>query len=335
MLEGISTLDDLDPSGRRVIVRADLNVPLEDGKVADDLRIEASVPTIRELSRGGAGVVVCSHLGRPKGEPVSAFSLRPVARRLGEVLGEDVRFTGALVGEDARDLVDDLEGGEVALLENLRFHPGETSNSDDFASALADLGDIYVNDAFGAAHRAHASVVGIAARLPAYAGRLLTRELDVLGQLLADPPSPFLAILGGAKVSDKLGVLENLLRRVDRLAVGGAMCFTFLEAEGYDVGGSRVEHDQVKAVGELVAAARARDVDVLLPTDVVSADSFAPDAAAETRLVEDGIPPGTLGLDIGPDTAAAFAAAKRSCAAVIIDGPMGSKTRGAVCIILN
>jgi phosphoglycerate kinase len=231
ILDGIATLDDLDASGRRVLVRADLNVPLAEGQVADELRIQAALPTLRHLIEAGAKVTLCSHLGRPKGEPDPALSLRPVAERLGELLGQEVHFTEDVVGEDARGMSKGLAPGEVGLLENLRSDPGEKANDEGFSTSLSWFGDVYVSDAFGAAHRAHASVAGVAEQLPAYAGRLLVRELDVLGRLLEDPPRPYVAVLGGAKVSDKLGVLRNLLARVDAIAVGGAMCFTFLAGE--------------------------------------------------------------------------------------------------------
>jgi phosphoglycerate kinase len=323
MPERIPTLDDLDASDRRILVRADLNVPLDGRTITDDLRIEASLPTIRELAAAGAGIVVCSHLGRPKGEHRDDLSLRPVADRLAELLDTEVVFTGGIVGEEAESVAARLGPGEVALLENLRFDPGETTNDAAFADGLARLADAYVNDAFGAAHRAHASVVGVAERLPGYAGRLLARELDVLGRLLTDPPRPYVAVLGGAKVSDKLGVLRNILDRVDAIVVGGAMCFTFLKAEGHDVGSSRVEEDQVDSVREIVRAARDRGVDVHLPSDVVVADEFAEDAEPTTVDVAAGLPAGTMGLDIGPESSAAFSEVIESAGSVFWNGPMG------------
>ncbi|MBW3576378.1 MAG: phosphoglycerate kinase [Actinobacteria bacterium] len=318
----MATLDDLDASGRRVLVRADLNVPLEDGTIADDLRIHAAVPTLRDLLDAGAKVTLCSHLGRPGGEPDDALSLRPVAERLGEVIGQEVHFSGDVVGDRARDTTGALAPGEIALLENLRFDPGERGNEERFVTALSWFGDVYVSDAFGAAHRAHASVVGVADVLPAYAGRLLIRELEMLGRLLEDPPRPYVAVLGGAKVSDKLGVLRNLLERVDALAVGGAMCFTFLRAEGTDTGASRVEDDQVDTVRELVGEARDRGVDVHLPVDVVVAPEFAEDAEATTVDAKD-IPADQLGLDIGPRTAESYAEAIAGAGAAFWNGPMG------------
>jgi phosphoglycerate kinase len=322
LLDGVPTLGDLDAAGKRVFVRADLNVPLRDGEVTDDLRLRSSVPTLRRLLDQGAAVIVASHLGRPKGAPDPAYSLAPVGERLAELLGHEVIVATDVVGDDARAKAEALQPGQVLLLENLRFDAGETANDDDFADALASFADVYVDDAFGAAHRAHASISGIAARLPGYAGELLERELEVLGGLQADPARPYVAVLGGAKVSDKLIVLENLLERVDVVAVGGAMAFTFLVADGHDVGMSRVEHDQVDTVRELIGAARERGVEILLPTDVVVAPQFAEDAPATTVPV-DGMPADQLGLDMGPDTAAAFAAAVADAGSVFWNGPMG------------
>jgi phosphoglycerate kinase len=322
LLDGVPTLGELDAAGKRVFVRADLNVPLRDGQVTDDLRVRSSVPTLRRLLDQGARVIVASHLGRPKGAPDPAYSMAPVGVRLAELLGSEVVIATDVVGDDARTKADDLQPGQVLLLENLRFEPGETANDEAFADALASFADVYVDDAFGAAHRAHASISGIAARLPGYAGELLERELEVLGGLQADPARPYVAVLGGAKVSDKLTVLENLLTQVDVVAVGGAMAFTFLVADGHDVGSSRVEHDQVDTVRELVAAARERGVRVLLPTDVVVAAEFAADAPATTVPVE-SIPSDRLGLDIGPDTAAAYAAVIAEAGSIFWNGPMG------------
>ena len=322
LLDGVPTVRDLDAAGTRVFVRADLNVPLEDGRVADDLRIQASVATLRHLLDQGARVVVASHLGRPKGEPDPAYSMAPVGARLAELLGRPVTVATDVVGEDATAKAEALAPGEVLLLENLRFDPGETANDPAFADALAAMADVYVDDAFGAAHRAHASISGVPERLPGYAGFLLERELEVLGGLQADPPRPYIAILGGAKVSDKLLVLERLLDNVDAIAVGGAMCFTFLRAEGHDVGDSRVEEDQVDTVRDLIARARDRGIDVHLPTDVVVAPEFAEDAVATTVAVG-AIPAGQMGLDIGPDTTAAYADVVRTAGSVFWNGPMG------------
>ena len=322
LLAGVRTLPDLNAEGKQVFVRADLNVPLRDGAITDDLRVQSSVPTLRALLNQGASVVVASHLGRPKGEPDPASSMAAVGTRLQELLSTEVLTASDVVGEDAKRKAAALRPGQVLLLENLRWDPGETKNDDDFAAALASLADVYVDDAFGAAHRAHASISGIPARIPGYAGLLLERELDVLGGLLEDPARPYVAVLGGAKVSDKLTVLENLLERVDALAVGGAMAYSFLVAEGIDVGTSRVETDQVETVGRLVTAARERGVEVLLPTDVVVAPEFAEDAAATT--VEVGaIPSDQMGLDVGPQTAATYATAITGAGSVFWNGPMG------------
>ncbi|MFP5309247.1 MAG: phosphoglycerate kinase [Actinomycetes bacterium] len=325
-LDGVRTLDDLladGVAGRRVFLRADLNAPLADGSVADDLRLEASLPTLTALLDAGARVVLASHLGRPSGDGYeAAFSMAPVGARLAELLGRPVEVSRDVVGPDARAKAAALADGEVVLLENLRFDAGEEANDPAFAAALAGMVDVYVDDAFGAAHRAHASISGVPALVPGFAGRLLARELEVLGGLLDAPARPYVAVLGGAKVSDKLTVLENLLERVDAIAVGGAMCFTFLAAEGHDVGASRLEEDQVDTVRDLVARARERGIDVLLPTDVVVAPEFAEDAEATTVAV-DAIPADRMGLDVGPDTAAAYAAAVRGAGSVFWNGPMG------------
>jgi phosphoglycerate kinase len=322
LLAGVPTLDDLDASGQRVFVRADLNVPLRDGVITDDLRVRSSVPTLARLCEQGARVVVASHLGRPKGQPDPSSSMAPVAERLAELLGRDVIAATDVVGDDARAKAEALEPGQVLLLENLRWDAGETANDDAFADALASFADVYVDDAFGAAHRAHASISGLPARLPGYAGYLLAAELDALGGLLADPVRPYVAVLGGAKVSDKLTVLENLLQRVDAIAVGGAMAYTFLVAEDVDVGASRVEDDQVDTVRSLVATARERGVEVLLPTDVVVAPEFSEDATATTVDVR-AIPSDQMGLDIGPATASRYAGAITGAGSIFWNGPMG------------
>jgi phosphoglycerate kinase len=322
LLAGVRTLPDLDAEGKTVFVRADLNVPLRDGAITDDLRVQSSVATLRALLDQGAKVIVASHLGRPKGAPDPASSMAAVGTRLQELLSTDVLIATDVVGPDATAKAAALAPGQVLLLENLRWEAGETKNDDAFADALAAMADVYVDDAFGASHRAHASISGIPARIPGYAGLLLERELDVLGGLLEDPARPYVAVLGGAKVSDKLTVLENLLERVDAIAVGGAMAFTFLVAEGVDVGASRVEEDQVDTVGRLVTAARERGVDVLLPTDVVVAPAFAEDAAATTVPVAE-MPADQMGLDVGPATAAAYAAAIEGAGSVFWNGPMG------------
>ena len=318
----LRTVERADVAGRRVLVRNDFNVPLEGGRVTDDLRVRAAVPTLRLLLERGARVVCCSHLGRPKGKRDQRYTLAPVAPVLGERLGRRVAFVDDVAGQAARSAVDGLGDGEVLLLQNLRFEPGEEANDPEFADRLAALADLYVDDAFGAAHRAHASVVGVAERLPAYAGFLLAGEVKVLSRLLEDPERPFVAVLGGSKVSDKLAVLDNLLARVDRLVVGGGMCFTFLAAEGHEVGDSLFEADQVDAVKALLATAEREGKQVLLPSDVVVAREVSEDAERRT-VPADGIEKGWKGLDIGPETAEAFAAAVSDARTVFWNGPMG------------
>ena len=323
MPDSIPGLDSVEVSGRRVLVRVDLNVPLSGGEVTDDLRIEESLPTIRRLQAAGARVILLSHLGRPKGKVVEDLRLAPVAQRLSELLKAPVSMATDVVGDDARRVVDALRDGEVGLLENLRFEAGEEANDPAFADALAALGEVYVNDAFGAAHRAHASVVGLPERVDeAVAGELLESELATLSRLLDDPPRPFVAILGGAKVSDKLGVITNLLGRVDRLLIGGAMCFTFLQAKGFEVGASRVEDDQIDTCRQLLAQAEEAGVELLLPSDIVAAEAFESDAD-HRRVSADGIPDGWMGLDVGPDTVSRFSAAIADAGAVLWNGPMG------------
>jgi phosphoglycerate kinase len=318
----LRTVEAADVRGRRVLVRNDFNVPLDDGRVTDDLRIRAAVPTLRWLVEHGGRVISCSHLGRPKGKRDERYSLAPVVPVLAAHLGREVRFVADVVGESAQAAARELTDGEVMLLQNLRFEPGETDNDPEFADRLAALAELYVDDAFGAAHRAHASVVGVAERLPAYAGYLLATEVRVLSRLLENPDRPFVAVLGGSKVSDKLAVLDNLLGRVDSLVIGGGMCFTFLAAQGLEVGDSLFEKDQVDAVRQLAARAEREGKRLLLPTDVVVADDFAEDANTRTVPV-DGIEPGWRGLDIGPETAAAFAAEIARARTVFWNGPMG------------
>jgi len=316
----LPSLDSLRVTGKRVLVRADLNVPLSGGKVADDTRIRASLPTIRELLDRKAAVVVCSHLGRPKGRPDPEYSLAPVAEALSGLLGTKVRMTSTPTGP-----ADELEGmaaGEIGLLENLRFDPGEEANDRKFAARLAALADAYVDDAFGAVHRAHASVVGVAGLLPSAAGRLLQREVDVLTRLVQSPDRPFVVVLGGAKVSDKIGVVRNLLRRADAILIGGAMANTFLAATGEQVGASRVEPDRLEEVRKTMAAAAKAGVEVVLPTDLVVADRF--DERADSKVVSTGaVPEEMMALDIGPASAARFGAWVGRAATVLWNGPMG------------
>ncbi|OLB81165.1 MAG: phosphoglycerate kinase [Actinobacteria bacterium 13_2_20CM_2_71_6] len=320
----MKTLDDLiseGVAGRRVLVRADLNVPLDGSTITDDGRIRAVLPTLTTLRDNGARVVVMSHLGRPKGAPDPKYSLAPVAARLSELLGGPVAFASDTVGESARSTVDGLADGAVALLENLRFNAGETSKDDAergaFAAQLAALGQSYVDDAFGAVHRKHASVYDVPKLLPHYAGGLVLRELEVLSKLTGDPARPYVVVLGGSKVSDKLAVIKALLPKVDALLVGGGMCFTFLKAQGHGVGDSLLEDDQLDNCRELLASGK-----IVLPSDIVVADRFAADA--DTRTVAgDAIPDGWKGLDIGPATVSAFADVVSTAKTVFWNGPMG------------
>jgi len=313
------TIRDVPVSGKRVLVRVDFNVPLEGGEVRDDTRIVAAVPTIRYLLDHKARVILASHLGRPKGKPTPEFSLRPVAKRLGELLGMPVAFVGECVGPEAEAAVAALKPGEVLMLENLRFHAEEEANDPEFSRKLAALADLYVNDAFGTAHRAHASTAGVAAYLPAVAGFLMEKEIDYLSRALEAPSRPFVAILGGAKISDKIGVVKNLLGKVDRLLIGGGMANTFLKAQGYDVAESLVEEDSVAIAKELLAQGAGR---ILLPTDAVVANAFAADA--EAKVVPVGqVPAGWRILDIGPETVKAYSKALRGAKTVVWNGPMG------------
>ena len=328
----LRTIDSLGPlEGKRVIVRCDLNVPLKDGKITDDGRIRASLPTLNLLIDSGARVVVVSHLGRPEGVPEEKYSLAPVAQRLSELLGKPVTFATDTVGVAASEAVSSLEDGDIALLENLRFNPGETAKSDDertaFAAQLAAFGDAFVSDGFGVVHRKQASVYELAKALPSAAGTLIVTELDVLDRLTEKPTKPYAVVLGGSKVSDKLGVIGHLLPRVDSLLIGGGMLFTFLAAEGHTVGSSLLELDQLDTVKGYIAKAKELGVNLVLPTDVVVASKFGADAEHEVRPADDieGSPWAKegLGLDIGPETAAAFAEVIRNSETVFWNGPMG------------
>ena len=322
-MASIKTIDELDARGKRVLVRVDFNVPVSDGVVTDDTRIKAALPTIEKLVGGGARVILMSHLGRPSGEGFEEkFSLRPAALRLAELLGKPVAFAKDTVGEDARGKAAALREGDVLLLENLRFDKREKKNDPAFCEELAKLGDAYVNDAFGTAHRAHASTAGVAALLPAYAGYLMQREVSTLTGMLENPKRPFVAILGGSKVSDKIKVIDALIDKCETLVIGGGMCFTFLLAEGKQVGTSLKEDEWVARAGEMMEKAAARGCKLLLPVDVVCADGFAEDANTLTCSV-DAIPADMMGLDVGPETAKLYAEAIASAQTVFWNGPMG------------
>jgi phosphoglycerate kinase len=317
------TIRDIDVRGKRALVRVDFNVPLDErGEITDDTRIRAAVPTIRALREAGARVVLMSHLGRPKGKVAPAFSLAPAARRLSELLAAPVAMAADCVGPEAERVVNGLKDGDVALLENLRFHAEEEKNDPAFARALAALGDVYVNDAFGTAHRAHASTAGVADYLPAVAGLLIEKEIEIMGRALSAPARPFVAIMGGAKISDKIGVIDNLLTKVDTLILGGGMANTFLLAQGTQLGDSLVEADQAEVARQLIAKAAERKVSLLLPVDLVVADKFAADA--EHKVVKaDSVPAGWRALDIGPDTIKLYSDALRDAGTVVWNGPVG------------
>ncbi|CAN5286605.1 phosphoglycerate kinase [soil metagenome] len=319
-----------DLRGKRVLVRSDLNVPIEgtgsDAQITDDGRIRASVPTISALVDAGARVLVTAHLGRPKGAPEARYSLSPVAIRLGELLGQEVSFATDTVGDSARAIAEGLSDGEVALLENVRFNAGETSKDDAergaFADQLASLADAFVSDGFGVVHRKQASVYDVAQRLPAAMGRLVAEEIDVLRRLTEDPERPYVVVLGGSKVSDKLGVIDSLLGKADRLLIGGGMVFSFLKAQGHEVGTSLLEQDQLDACRGYLRRAEESGVQIVLPTDIVVASEFAADASA-TVVPATAIPPDQMGLDIGPDSGRVFAAALADARTVFWNGPMG------------
>ena len=322
----MTTLADLDVAGKRVFLRCDLNVPLKEGKITDDGRIRASLPTINALLEKGASLVIAAHLGRPKGEAKPELSLAPIAVRLAELLGKPVKFAGAITGSDVTAAAQSLTAGEVLLLENIRFSAAETSKEEmeraALASELAKLADVYVGDGFGAVHRKHASVFDLPKLLPHSAGTLVAAEVQVLKKLTTEPARPYGVVLGGAKVSDKLGVISNLLGKVDVMAIGGGMVFTFLAAQGKEIGTSLVEAEMLDTVRGLIKEAADKGVRLVLPTDIVIAPAFAADAPA-TTVSADAIPADQMGLDIGPDSAAAFAAAIRECKTVFWNGPMG------------
>ncbi len=314
---------DIDVQGKRALVRVDFNVPFDrNGGIADDSRIRAALPTIRYLQEHGASIILCSHLGRPDGQVVEKLRLTPVAERLTQLLGQPVKTTNDCIGPEVEAAARALKPGEVLLLENLRFHPEEEKNDPAFARALASLADVYVNDAFGTAHRAHASTAGVAAYLPAVAGFLMLAEVEELGNVLGQPDRPMAGILGGAKISSKLGVIRNLLAKVDCLMLGGGMASTFLKAQGIKVGDSLVEDDQLNAATEVMSYADSRGVPLLLPTDVVIADAFSAEANHRTVAVS-AIPEGWRIMDIGPDTLSTFRDALAECKTVFWNGPVG------------
>jgi phosphoglycerate kinase len=313
------TIRDIDVKGKKILVRVDFNVPLKDGKVADDTRIRAALPTIQYLMSHGAAVILCSHLGRPKGQRLPELSLRPVADRLSELLEEPVAFVEDCVGTEVKDAAAALGLGKVLLLENTRFHPEETKNDPAFAAELASLAEIYINDAFGTAHRAHASSEGVAHHLPAVAGFLMEKELTFLGKVLSDPEHPFVALLGGAKVSDKIGVVKSLLERADTLLIGGGMANTFLAAQGLQMGDSLVEEDSLEVASEILQKAGEH---LILPVDAIIADAFSEDAHWKTASVSD-VPEGWRILDIGPDTVQRFTEFLGNARLVVWNGPMG------------
>jgi phosphoglycerate kinase len=323
MVSSIKTYTEADVSGKRVLVRVDFNVPLKDGKVSDDTRIKAALPTISYLLDHNAKVILCSHLGRPEGKGYEEeFSLKPVAAYLATLVDAPVSFSPDTIGENAHRAVESLKEGEILLLENLRFDKREKKNDSEFAQELASLADLYINDAFGAAHRAHASTAGVASYLPAYAGALMTKEVSTLTSMLDDPKRPFVAILGGSKVSDKVKVIDALIDKCDTLIIGGGMCFTFLVAQGYQVGTSLMEEEWVERAAQMLDKAEKKGVSMLLPSDVVCADAFANDAKTVTCAVSE-IPSDMMGLDIGPNTTEFYAHAISGAKTVFWNGPMG------------
>ena len=321
----IRDINELEVSGKTVFVRCDLNVPLEDGRITDDGRIRASLPTLRNLSERGARVVVLAHLGRPKGKPEDKYSLAPAAVRLGELLGSDVSLATDVCGESASAVVASLSDGQIGMLENVRFDARETGDASarkELAQEWAKLGDLYVSDGFGVVHREQASVTDLAKELPHAAGLLVKAEADVFAKVLSSPERPYVVVLGGSKVSDKLKVIDNLLSNVDRLLIGGGMCFTFLAAKGHSVGSSLLETDQIENVKAILKRADELNVEIVLPVDVVVADAFAADANTQ-QVAVDGIPDGWMGLDIGPKTITKFEASLADAKTIMWNGPMG------------
>ncbi|WP_043930312.1 phosphoglycerate kinase [Bacillus sp. EB01] len=316
------TLKDVDVKGKRVFCRVDFNVPMQDGKITDETRIRAALPTIQHLIEQGAKVILASHFGRPKGKVVEEMRLAPVGARLGELLGKNVQTANEAYGDAVKSQIDGMNEGDVVLLENVRFYPGEEKNDPELAKEFAALADIYVNDAFGAAHRAHASTEGIAHHLPAVAGFLMEKELEVLGKAMSNPERPFTAIIGGAKVKDKIGVIENLLDKVDHLIIGGGLAYTFVKAQGHEVGKSLLEEDKIDLAKSFIEKAKEKGVSFHMPVDAVIADGFSPDA--NTQVVDiDKIPSDWEALDIGPKTAETYRDVIKGSKLVIWNGPMG------------
>ena len=316
------SIEDIPVTGKRVLVRCDFNVPLKDGKITNDKRIVESLPTINYLVKQGARVILCSHLGRPKDGFAPEFSMEPVAQRLSQLLGQPVAMAKDVIGPSAKELASSLQDGQVMLLENVRFHKEETKNNPEFAKELASLAEIYVNDAFGTAHRAHASTAGVADYLPAVCGYLIQKEIQVMGKALENPKRPFVAILGGAKVSDKIGVIRNLMDKVDTLIVGGGMAYTFIRAQGGKIGNSLCEEDKLELASQLLEQAQAKKVTLLLPVDAVAADAFQADANTQV-VAANAIPDGWMGLDIGPESLKLFSQAIAKAGTVVWNGPMG------------
>lgn len=319
---GKKTVEDIDVKGKVCLVRCDFNVPVQDGVIGDDKRIVEALRTIKYLKSQGAKIILCSHLGRPKGEFNSKYSLSPVAKKLEELLNCSVSMATDVIGEDARAKAAALKDGDIMLLENLRFHKEEEKNDPAFSKALADYAEIYVNDAFGTAHRAHASTAGVADYLPAVCGYLIQKEIDIMGKALNAPARPFVAILGGAKVSDKIGVIENLIDKVDSLVIGGGMAYTFFKAMGYSIGNSLCEDDKVELAKELISKAKAKNVQILLPVDTVIGDEFKADCNFKT-VDSDKIPDGFMGLDIGTKAQEEFGKVIKGAGTVVWNGPMG------------
>ena len=317
------TIYDVDVKGKKVLLRCDFNVPQdkETGEITSDKRIVAAIPTIKYLLENGAAVISCSHLGKPKGEWKTKLTLAPVAKRLSQLLGQEVIFASDIIGEDAQAKAAALQPGQIMLLENLRFDIREEKNGADFAKALADMADIFVSDAFGTVHRAHASTAGVAAYLPAYSGLLVNKELSIMGKALDDPKRPFEAVLGGAKVSDKINVINNLLEKADTIIIGGGMAYTFKKAQGYEIGTSLLEADRIDYAKEMIEKAAAKGVKFLLPVDNLCAAEFSADA--EPVLVEGNIPENLMGMDIGPKTVELFAEAVKGAGTIVWNGPMG------------